>query len=77
MLSGVCIGTNDLEAAGPFYDKVMATIGMTRTVNEPNEIGYAGSDGKTTFFVLTPYNESPHVLAMGRRSCFMRQMRQV
>lgn len=65
MLSGVCIGTNDLEAASAFYDKVMATIGMTRTVSEPNEIGYAGSDEKTMFFVLTPYNEKPACVGNG------------
>ena len=70
MLSGVCIGTNDLEAASAFYDKVMATIGMKRTVNEPNEIGYAGSDGKTTFFVLTPYNEKPASFGNGTQVMF-------
>ena len=70
MLSGVCIGTNDLEAASAFYDKIMATIGMKRTVNEPNEIGYAGSDGKTTFFVLTPYNEKPACVGNGSQVMF-------
>ena len=56
MLSGVCIGTNDLEAAGRFYDGVLATIGMTRTLTVPRELGYAGADGKVTLFVLLPYD---------------------
>ncbi|WP_286189797.1 hypothetical protein [Labrenzia sp. R4_2] len=28
MLSGVCIGTNDMAKAAGFYDAVFATIGM-------------------------------------------------
>ena len=70
MLSGVCIGTNDLEAADMFYDKVMETIGMNRTVTEANEIGYAGSDGKTTFFILTPYNEKAASFGNGTQVMF-------
>ncbi len=35
MLSGVCIGTNDLEAAGRFYDGLLETIDMTRALTVP------------------------------------------
>lgn len=70
MLSGVCIGTNDLTAATAFYDKVMATIGMKRELTKPDEIGYAGSDGKVTFFVLTPYNEQPASFGNGTQVMF-------
>jgi catechol 2,3-dioxygenase-like lactoylglutathione lyase family enzyme len=56
MLSGVCIGTNDLEAAGEFYDKVLATIGMSCVLVEPNERGYAGPDGRITLFVVVPFD---------------------
>ncbi|GAB2186071.1 VOC family protein [Roseibium sp. LAB1] len=57
MLSGVCIGANDLSAAGRFYDEVLATIGMKRVFSDPRELGYAGSDGRTTLFVLLPFDE--------------------
>jgi len=40
MLSGVCVGTNDLETAGRFYDAVFETIGLKRIVTVENEIGY-------------------------------------
>ncbi len=56
MLSGICIGTNDLTAAGRFYDAVLATIGMTCTHSEEHERAYAGADGRTTFFVVDPYD---------------------
>jgi len=44
MLSGVCIGTNDITAATQFYDTVLATIGMRRVLTEPREEGRAGVD---------------------------------
>lgn len=56
MLSGICIGTNDLAAAGTFYDALLATIGMKCVFSDPHEKGYAGADGKITFFILTPFN---------------------
>ncbi|MBD5771486.1 VOC family protein [Marinomonas colpomeniae] len=56
MLSGVCIGTNNLLAAGNFYDAVLATIGMKCVFSDPHEKGYAGADGKITLFILTPFN---------------------
>ena len=56
MLSGVCIGTNDLTAAGVFYDAVLATIGMSCVYSDSHEKGYAGADGKITLFILTPFN---------------------
>lgn len=56
MLSGACIGTNDLNAAEKFYNAVLATIGMKCVFSDPHEKGYAGKDGKVTFFVLTPFN---------------------
>ena len=57
MLSGVCIGTNDLVAAGEFYDEVLSSIGMSCVLVEPNERGYAGTDGRITFFVISPFNK--------------------
>lgn len=56
MLSGVCVGTNDLPAAGAFYDAVLATIGMRCVLSEPRERGYAGPDGRITLFLVVPYN---------------------
>ena len=56
MLSGVCIGTNDISSAGQFYDEVLATVEMSCVLSEPRERGYAGPDGRTTVFVIVPYN---------------------
>lgn len=70
MLSGVCIGTNNIKAAEEFYDAVLATIGMTRVLSEANERGYAGADGRITLFVVTPYNEQPATFGNGTQIMF-------
>lgn len=70
MLSGVCIGTNDIESAATFYDAVLETIGMTCVLSEPAERGYAGADGRITLFVLTPYNEQPATFGNGTQVMF-------
>lgn len=59
MLSGVCVGTDDLSAAARFYDAVLATIGMRCALVEDRERAYAGGDERTTFFVLAPYDGGP------------------
>jgi len=51
MLAGVCIGTNDIESAGKFYDAVLETIGMHCVFSDPKEKGYAGADGRVTLFL--------------------------
>lgn len=70
MLSGVCLGTNDLAAAGNFYDKVLATIGMRCVFIEPGERGYAGDDGKVTFFLLVPFNQQQATFGNGTQVMF-------
>lgn len=57
MLSGVCLGTNDLRKAGAFYDAVLATIGWTRLLEGEAEIGYGPADGSPSLFVVVPFNE--------------------
>ncbi len=37
MLAAVCFGTNDLNRAGQFYDKVFSTLGIDRLVADENE----------------------------------------
>lgn len=70
MLSGVCIGTNDIEGAAKFYDAVLATIGMTCVLSEPAERGYAGADGRITLFVVAPYNRQPATSGNGTQIMF-------
>jgi len=70
MLSGICIGTNDMPSAANFYDKVLATIGMRCVMDEQHERGYAGADGRITVFVVDPYNEEPATHGNGTQVMF-------
>jgi len=70
MLSGVCIGTNNLDAAGVFYDEVLNCVNMYRVLSEPHELGYAGADGNITVFLLTPFNKEPATFGNGTQIMF-------
>lgn len=70
MLSGVCIGTNDIPAAAAFYDAVLVTIGMSCVLDEPHERGYAGSDGRITLFLLVPYDGQKATFGNGTQVMF-------
>ncbi|TLP56516.1 VOC family protein [Parasedimentitalea maritima] len=70
MLSGVCIGTNDITAATQFYDTVLATIGMRRVLTEPREVGYAGADGRISVFLIVPFNDQPATFGNGSQFMF-------
>lgn len=70
MLSGVCIGTNNIKAAGAFYDEVLSTIDMNCVLVESNERGYAGTDGRITIFVVLPFNEQIATFGNGTQIMF-------
>jgi catechol 2,3-dioxygenase-like lactoylglutathione lyase family enzyme len=70
MLNGVCVGTNDLKAAGAFYDDVLATIGMARLAEDEVEIGYGPPGGVASFWVLTPFNKGPATVGNGVQVMF-------
>ena len=70
MLNGVCVGTNDLAKAGAFYDQVLATIGMERTVSESHELGYGFPGKSPAVWVVVPYNEQPATFGNGTQIMF-------
>lgn len=70
MLSSVCIGTNDITAAGQFYDAVLGTIGMKCVFSESHERGYAGSNGKISLYVVVPYNDNKATFGNGTQVGF-------
>ncbi|WP_271274547.1 VOC family protein [Aliamphritea hakodatensis] len=70
MLLGVCLGTNDLPAAADFYDKVLGTLGMVRTMEVDNEVGYGPAGGPSCFWVLIPYDQQPATRGNGTQVTF-------
>ena len=73
MLAGVCVGTNDLDAASSFYDAVLATIGMERRMQNEHETGYGPPEGSASFWVLTPYDQAPATFGNGTQVMFAAQ----
>lgn len=70
MLSGVCIGTNDIAAAQAFYDEVLATIGMQCVFSEAYVKGYAGADRKISIYLVVPFNEQSATVGNGTQVIF-------
>ncbi|MEM9138967.1 MAG: VOC family protein [Pseudomonadota bacterium] len=70
MLTAVCLGSNDLDAATRFYDGVLATLGMVRTVTEAHERGYGAPGATPSLWVVTPYNEQPATFGNGTQIIF-------
>lgn len=70
MLSGACVGTNDLKSAKAFYDVVLDTIDMTCHVALEHELGYGPKGGNPNFWVVIPYNEKPATPGNGSQVMF-------
>ena len=66
MLLYATVGTNDLEAAGRFYDAVLRCLGYRRQKEAPGEIGYAADDDvRCRFWVVEPFNREPATFGNG------------
>ncbi|NVN88083.1 MAG: VOC family protein [Rhodopseudomonas sp.] len=63
MFSHVMIGTNDLEAAKSFYDKLLGTLGIAPAVVDRHRIFYRTKTG--TFAVSKPIDGKPATPANG------------
>ena len=63
MFSHIMIGTNDLERAKNFYDKVLGTLGVQPARIDGHRIFYRTPAG--TFSVTEPINGQPATVANG------------
>lgn len=63
MFSHVMIGTNDLDAAKSFYDKLLGTLGIAPAMVDRHRIFYRSKTG--TFAVSKPINGEPATHANG------------
>lgn len=63
MFSHVMIGTNDLDAAKSFYDKLLGTLGIAPASVDRHRIFYRTKTG--TFSVSKPINGEPATHANG------------
>ncbi|HZZ34462.1 MAG TPA: VOC family protein [Caulobacteraceae bacterium] len=64
MIGYATIGSNDLEKAKGFYDKVLVPLGGKRTMTNERMQGY-GNGGQTMLAVCRPYDEKPAAAGNG------------
>ena len=60
----VTVGTNNLQRARDFYDKVLAPLGYKR-LNDLGDNGSIWGESAPEFFVLKPANGQPATVANG------------
>lgn len=70
MLCYLTAGTNDLEAAGRFYDHVLEPLGIVRAMADAVEIGYRSASApavgrRNRFYILKPYDKRPATFGNG------------
>ena len=66
MIGYVTIGTADLIKSGAYYDALLATIGATRFMEEPNYfIAWSRSQNDTSLAVSLPFNKEPATVGNG------------
>jgi hypothetical protein len=70
MLSYATIGSNRLDEAKVFYDKLLASAGITRLFEHPSGGRIYGKDGRTVFGVVGPYNGEPATVGNGTMLAF-------
>lgn len=71
MIGYVTLGTNDLERAATFYDKIAAATGNPRMMEEGNFIAWGKMDGSAGIAVTTPYDGKPATAGNGVMVAFL------
>ena len=75
MIGYVTIGTNDLEASGAFFDKLLAPLGAKRLMEIPRGIMWGTSFGAAFFGVLKPYDGQAATVGNGSMLAFAAKTR--
>jgi catechol 2,3-dioxygenase-like lactoylglutathione lyase family enzyme len=65
MIGYVCLGTNDLEAAKPFYDRLLAPLGAKRIWDMDRFVGWGTAEDKPLVILITPYDGKPATVGNG------------
>jgi predicted lactoylglutathione lyase len=70
MIGYVTVGTNDLNKAAEFYDKICGECGMGRFMTTDRLIAWGGSGGGAGFGVALPYDGKPMTVGNGVMAAF-------
>jgi catechol 2,3-dioxygenase-like lactoylglutathione lyase family enzyme len=70
MIGYVTVGTNDLNKAGEFYDKLCGELGMGRFMANDRIIAWGGPGGGAGFGVALPFDGKPMTAGNGGMAAF-------
>ncbi len=65
MISYVTLGTNDLERAAAFYDKVLAVVGAKRGMETDRFISWVGPSGGPMLMAMKPHDGNAATVGNG------------
>ena len=73
MIGFVMVGTNDLDKATKFYDILLETIDLKRTVNNEKYVGYSSKQKpeNVEFYVTNPVNKLKATFGNGTQIPFI------
>lgn len=72
MISHTMLGTNDLERAVAFYDRVLGELGYPRVRKYAQSAAYGpGENGPPIFWICNPYDGGPASAGNGTHVAFM------
>ena len=69
IISHISIGTNNIDRAVAFYDKVLSTLGCKQIMKHPGAVAYG--KGFPEFWVQTPFNGEPATIGNGSHIGFI------
>ena len=76
MIGYVTLGTNDLEKAAKFYDKLCAEFGVGRMMEMDGFIAWGKPDGGAGIGLTQPFNKEPATVGNGVMAAFMAKDRE-
>lgn len=71
MIGYVTLGTNDLEKAAAFYDKICAEFGVSRMMEFDNFIAWGKPGGGAGIGLTKPFDGNPATVGNGVMAAFM------
>jgi catechol 2,3-dioxygenase-like lactoylglutathione lyase family enzyme len=73
MIGFIMVGTNNLETSSRFYDIILSTIGLSKTLVTERYIGYADKNtkDKIEFYITKPVNKESASYGNGTQISFL------
>ncbi len=65
MIGYITLGTNDIEAAGAFYDELLADMGAKRFMSDDSFIAWTTRPDRPGFSVIRPFDGKPATVGNG------------